>query len=76
MNIFDKENCVNLILRLAKEKMFHEENSLRYGQLVYNIATDLYPEITILNGSKYDCFFDDKKVNIFLEQVYKIVKKE
>lgn len=42
----------------------------RYGQTVFNVAYQLYPEATDrLRGTEYDCFYNDKKVNSFLEKL-------
>ena len=43
--------------------------SLRFGQCVFNVGTQICPFITNWNGSKDDCFYDDSKVEAFLSHI-------
>ncbi len=46
---------------------------LRYGQVIFNYVYSLYPEVANkIRGSEYDCFYEDEKVDFFLELVKKI----
>ena len=39
----------------------------RYGQAVFNLAYDTFPEeANLLRGTQDDCFYDDDKVEAFL----------
>jgi len=43
----------------------------RHGQAIINICLEMYPEATHeLSGSEYDCFYNDKKICIFIEKLY------
>jgi len=69
--MFDRES----ILRSAKMKK-EIYPMLRFGQSVYIITQKLYPEIVNkYNGSKFDCFYDDKMINKFLNKVEKDLKR-
>lgn len=44
----------------------------RYGQAVFNTCHSLFPKIADnLRGTKYDPFYDDTRVDSFLDQVEK-----
>ena len=52
-----------------------ENPFIRYGQSVsiisYTINSDVYDELV---GTKYDCFYVDEKVDIYLEKFYGLLK--
>lgn len=42
----------------------------RYGQAIFNAALDLFPFATNkLRNTKYDCYYNDDRVNEFLNQL-------
>lgn len=44
----------------------------RLGQAYFNYAEELYPEeANQLRGTEYDCFYDNNKIPIFLEELNK-----
>ena len=44
----------------------------RLGQAYFNYAYELYPkEVNELRGTEYDCFYDNNKIPIFLEELNK-----
>lgn len=48
----------------------------RYGQAVFNYAYELYPnEVNQLRFSHYDCFYNDKLVNDFIDKLENILSK-
>lgn len=34
----------------------------------------MFSEVSKLNGTEFDCFYDDEKVDIFLDKLYSIIK--
>lgn len=53
-------------------KVQNKPKEWRLGQAYFNYAEELYPEETNqLRGTKYDCFYDDNKIPIFLEELNK-----
>lgn len=62
MGLAEQRICVNGVERL--------------GQAVYNAAMELCPEETIkLKGTKYDPFYDDDRIKIFLNKIQEANKK-
>lgn len=60
------------ILQIKKDadKMIKINTEIRYGQAIFNAAYNKFPEATNkLRATEYDCFYDDNKVNIFLNQL-------
>ena len=48
---------------------------MRAGQHLYNEARNLFPdEVDLICGSEDDCFFDDDKINRFLNALERKVK--
>lgn len=42
----------------------------RWGQTIFNVAYDLFPDVANkLRGTQYDCFWDDSKVDDFLDHL-------
>ena len=53
-------------------KVQNKPEEWRLGQAYFNYAYELYPEETNqLRGTEYDCFYDDNKISIFLENLNK-----
>ena len=53
-------------------KVQNKPEEWRLGQAYFNYAYELYPEETNqLRGIEYDCFYDDNKIPIFLEELNK-----
>ena len=53
-------------------KVQNKPKEWRLGQAYFNYAYELYPEETNqLRGTEYDCFYDDNKISIFLENLNK-----
>lgn len=53
-------------------KVQNKPKEWRLGQAYFNYAEELYPEKTNqLRGTGYDCFYDDNKIPIFLEELNK-----
>lgn len=49
----------------------------RYGQAVWNeMKIHFSFEMVELRGTEFDCFYDDKKVDIFLSKLKELVEKE
>ncbi|MDL0089557.1 hypothetical protein [Campylobacter gastrosuis] len=66
---------LNKIKSLA-QKHIKQNPHIRYGQAVFNISYELYPNATDeLRASEFDCFYDDEKVLIFLEKLDEILKR-
>ena len=53
-------------------KVQNKPEEWRLGQAYFNYAEELYPEETNqLRGTEYDCFYNDNKIPIFLEELNK-----
>lgn len=68
----DQLDCI-LIKRNA-EQLIRVNTEIRYGQAVFNTAHKRFPEAAnCLRGTKYDCFYDDSKVDEFLLELQTVV---
>lgn len=48
----------------------------RIGQTVFNYAAYIFPDETnLLRGTTFDCFHVDSKIDIFIEELEKILLK-
>lgn len=59
-------------VRMAAKALYNfdqkSRKQYRYGQLIFNVAYDLYPTQTNqLRGTLVDCFYDNTKVDVFLQ---------
>lgn len=51
-------------------KVQNKPEEWRLGQAYFNYAEELYPEeANQLRGTKYDCFYNDERIPIFLEEL-------
>ena len=65
----------NLIEKI-KQLSINRPKEWRYGQAVFNIAYILFPEETdTFRGTSRDCYYDDNKVDIFLETLNNLVNE-
>ncbi len=46
---------------------------MRFGQAVYNIARDLYPDEILSIEPKNDCYYRDERISYFLDNLDKII---
>ena len=59
-------NKINEILGMAKLRPKY----IRLGQYLFNECYKIYPDETDeLRGTEFDCFYDNSKVDIFLEKL-------
>lgn len=57
-------------------KVMNKPKEWRLGQAYFNYAYELFPlETDQLRGTKYDCFYLDDRINIFIEELNKLVLK-
>lgn len=59
-------------MKLNKAEIISEANArpqhIRYGQAIFNITYKMYPDIVNkLRGTDLDCFYQDEKVDKFLD---------
>lgn len=60
----DQLDCI--YIKRDADKLIRVNTEIRYGQAVFNTAYSMFPEASnCLRGTKYDCFFDDSKVDLF-----------
>lgn len=70
------ENAFKMFNIIMSRYLDYKEKNLRKGQSIYNAACDMFPAFTKeLNGTEFDCFYDDEKVDIFLDKLYSIIKE-
>lgn len=57
------------------KRLAHEErkkyNRLRYGQCIFNIVYNLYPDVVGLIPTNVDPFYKDSNVDAFLDELKK-----
>lgn len=58
-------------MKLNKAEIISEANArpqhIRYGQAIFNVAYKMYPNaVNKLRGTDLDCFYQDEKVDKFL----------
>lgn len=67
------KNNIDSIIKYIRDEsnIFYPNRScLRKGQKVFDIAFSYLPnECGQLRGTNYDCFYDDNKIDIFLEKL-------
>lgn len=57
-------------IRRKAATMIKVNTEIRYGQAIFNAAFAMFPRATSkLRSTKYDCFYNDSKVNDFLNQL-------
>jgi hypothetical protein len=66
-----KEILTFLKMKLNKAEIISEANArpqhIRYGQAIFNVAYKMYPNaVNKLRGTDLDCFYQDEKVDKFL----------
>jgi hypothetical protein len=53
-----------------------DKTNFRFGQAVFNCAYKLYPkEVGLLTTTDFDCFHDNNKVFIFIDELNKQLKE-
>lgn len=63
-----------LVSLIILEKANNRPEQWRFGQAVFNYAYDMYKmETNKLRGTNYDCFYNDSKVEIFLEKLEELL---
>lgn len=71
-NNYSKQLIIDFSLHLYK----YAKNVLRYGQIVFNVVYDVFPDLTNrLRGTDIDCFHNDKTVDSFLNAIDKLLQK-
>ena len=52
-----------------------ENPTCRYGQAIYNVAFVKYTRyVKTLTATEFDCYYNDSKVNVFLNELERIIK--
>lgn len=70
-----KESIKKEIMDLAAQSLT-VNSPIRYGQAVFNAAYHLYPVYAnMLRTTKYDPFYEDSRVNAFIEELLKLIKE-
>lgn len=63
------------VIQIKKKaaQMIKVNTEIRYGQAIFNAAYEMYPESTNrLRNTKYDCFYNDDRVNDFLTELINV----
>ena len=69
MNMKEIDYSKNIQLHI---KVQNKPEEWRLGQAYFNYAYELYPkEVNELRGTEYDCFYDNNKIPMFLEELNK-----
>lgn len=69
-----------LKMKLNKAEIISEANArpqrIRYGQAIFNVAYKMYPNaVNKLRGTDLDCFYQDEKVDKFLNALENLLLK-
>lgn len=74
---FRKPDQTNDSIRFVLfEKLKDKPQEWRDGQAIMNYASELYPkEVEVLSGTNVDCFYDDQKIESFIEALEFELKK-
>jgi hypothetical protein len=60
------------IINTRAEEMINK--GLRIGQSIFNAVYEYYPQVDILKNTEYDCFYDDSKIDSFIEKTKELIK--
>jgi hypothetical protein len=72
--IKDKDSLKDHVKQIAKS-IIYENPYIRYGQAVFNYVDEKYGVARIAQFDYgIDCFYDDTKVEQFLDQCYELIK--
>lgn len=66
MRLIDTEKII-----FNAKKWKSENPQLRLGQAIFISAFQLYPKTTIRISGEFDCFYEDTKIDMFLEAIKK-----
>lgn len=70
------ENAFKMFNIIMTRYLDYMEKGLRKGQSTYNASHDMFPlYASELSGTEFDCFYDDTKIDIFLDKLYFIVEE-
>jgi hypothetical protein len=70
------ENAFKMFNIIMSRYLDYMKKGLRKGQSIYNASHDMFPAFTSkLNGTEFDCFYQDTKIDIFLDKLYSIIKE-
>ena len=57
-------------------KALNRPVELRKGQAIYNYAFEKFPELVGKMDPRYDCFYLDERIEIFLEELKRLIKQK
>lgn len=60
--------CPNMFIYEANSAYYYSDNKQRYGQFLINYLNQRFPNIEVPDSA--NCFYDNKKVEEFLEFIY------
>lgn len=67
----DRLACIYIKKQADAQIKINEQ--IRYGQAIFNISHSLYPEaVNKLRNTKFDCFYEDSRVDEFLLELQTI----
>lgn len=70
MNVEKVDNLAVVEIKRRAAALIKVNTEIRYGQAIFNAAFAMFPRATNkLRNTKYDCYYDDNKVNDFLTQL-------
>lgn len=71
-NFLSKQEMKNMLVNFTQE-IVQKSPDLRYGQALFNAASELFPSATDrLRTSEFDCFYTDERAEKFLEKLTQI----
>lgn len=62
-----------VLIRDARIEMKKFPN-LRFGQAIANVGSSYYPKSLNLFGTEFDCFYNDDRVELFLDKIEELYK--
>lgn len=59
-------------IRIEASKLIKVNTTIREGQAIYIAAQDKFPKAVLrLKNTKYDCFYEDSRIELFLLELQK-----
>lgn len=72
-----KDSAYSKMLAIYKKASTERPDGWRFGQAVFNFTFGKYPEqANMLRGSDVDCFYNDDKINEFIETMIELLRSK
>lgn len=70
------ENARKMFNIIMSRYTDYKKIGLRKGQSIFNACYAMFStETNKLRATEFDCYYDDEKIDIFLDKLYSIIKE-